>query len=140
MPSDYYEPHPSLRLARPLLLAGQIGCGAAAIGRDDLGTLTPGNWADLVHVDLDDPVFTDPGDDAQLLSNLVWAGGSRLVRDVWVAGEQLLADGEPTRPDWLAFIPRPGTSQHGAGSISGEIFYSTKKAGEYQGRLCERCR
>lgn len=33
MPSDYYEPHPSLRLARPLLLAGQIGCGAAAIGR-----------------------------------------------------------------------------------------------------------
>lgn len=71
--------------------------GAAAIGRDDLGTLAPGNWADLVHVDLDDPVFTDPADDAQLLSNLVWAGGSRLVRDVWVAGEHVLADGEPTR-------------------------------------------
>jgi 5-methylthioadenosine/S-adenosylhomocysteine deaminase len=33
------------------------------------------------------------------LSNLVWAGGSRLVRDVWVAGEQVLADGEPTRVD-----------------------------------------
>lgn len=71
--------------------------GAAAIGRDDLGTLAAGNWADLVHVDLDDPTFVDPTDDAQLISNLMWAGGSRLVRDVWVAGEQVLAGGEPTR-------------------------------------------
>ncbi|MCW2722551.1 amidohydrolase family protein [Pseudonocardia sp.] len=71
--------------------------GAAAIGRDDVGTLCPGAWADLVHVDLDDPAFVDPSDDAQLISNLVWAGGSRLVRDVWVAGEQVVAAGEPTR-------------------------------------------
>jgi 5-methylthioadenosine/S-adenosylhomocysteine deaminase len=71
--------------------------GAAAIGRDDLGTLAPGCWADLMHVDLDDPAFVDPSDDAQLISNLIWAGGSRLVRDVWVAGEQVLAAGEPTR-------------------------------------------
>lgn len=73
--------------------------GAAAIGRDDLGVLEPGRWADLVHVDLRDPAFVDPSEDAQLLSNLIWAGGSRLVRDVWVAGEQVLADGEPTRVD-----------------------------------------
>ena len=72
---------------------------AAAIGRDDLGALEPGRWADLVHVDLADPAFVDPADDAQLLSNLVWAGGARLVRDVWVAGEQVLADSEPTRVD-----------------------------------------
>jgi 5-methylthioadenosine/S-adenosylhomocysteine deaminase len=76
--------------------------GAAAIGRDDLGTLSPGCWADLVHVDLADSAFVDPADDAQLLSNLVWAGGARLVRDVWVAGEQVLADGEPTRVDRAA--------------------------------------
>jgi 5-methylthioadenosine/S-adenosylhomocysteine deaminase len=76
--------------------------GAAAIGRDDLGSLAPGAWADLVHVDLDDPAFVDPSDDAQLISNLVWAGGSRLVRDVWVAGEQVLAAGEPTRVDRAA--------------------------------------
>jgi 5-methylthioadenosine/S-adenosylhomocysteine deaminase len=76
--------------------------GAAAIGRDDLGALEPGRWADLVHVDLDDPAFVAPDDDAQLLSNLVWAGGSRLVRDVWVAGEQVLADREPTRVDRAA--------------------------------------
>jgi 5-methylthioadenosine/S-adenosylhomocysteine deaminase len=87
--------------ARELLLMATRD-GAAAIGRDDLGALEPGRWADLVHVDLADPAFVDPADDAQLLSNLVWAGGARLVRDVWVAGEQVLADGEPTRVDRTA--------------------------------------
>jgi len=76
--------------------------GAAAIGRDDLGSLAVGNWADLVHVDLDHSTFVDPTDDAQLLSNLVWAGGSRLVRDVWVAGDRVVADGEPTKVDRAA--------------------------------------
>ena len=73
--------------------------GAAAIGRDDLGALETGRWADLVHLDLASPAFVAPDDDAQLKSNLVWAGGSRAVRDVWVAGEQVLAEGEPTRVD-----------------------------------------
>jgi 5-methylthioadenosine/S-adenosylhomocysteine deaminase len=34
-----------------------------------------------------------------LLANLVWGGGSRAVRDVWVAGEQVLDGGVPTRVD-----------------------------------------
>lgn len=76
--------------------------GAASIGRTDLGALEVGRWADLVHLDLDDAAFAAPEDDAQLLSNLVWAGGARLVRDVWVAGEQVLAGGEPTRVDRAA--------------------------------------
>jgi 5-methylthioadenosine/S-adenosylhomocysteine deaminase len=86
-------------LTAPELLLMATRDGAAAIGRDDLGALEPGRWADLVHVDLADPAFVDPADDGQLLSNLVWAAGARLVRDVWVAGEQVLADGEPTRVD-----------------------------------------
>jgi shikimate kinase len=32
--SDYYEPYPRLRLPKAVVLAGQIGCGAAAIGRN----------------------------------------------------------------------------------------------------------
>jgi 5-methylthioadenosine/S-adenosylhomocysteine deaminase len=75
--------------------------GAAALGRDDVGALEPGRWADLVHVDLDDPAFACGLDvpDVQLLSNLVWAAGSRRVRDVWVAGEQVVSDGESLRVD-----------------------------------------
>jgi 5-methylthioadenosine/S-adenosylhomocysteine deaminase len=87
----------ALTAAELLLLATRRG--ASAIGRDDLGALEPGRWADVVHVSTDDPAFLGTDDDAALVSNLVWAGGGRLVRDVWVAGEQVLADGEPTRVD-----------------------------------------
>ncbi|QRP46133.1 amidohydrolase family protein [Amycolatopsis sp. FDAARGOS 1241] len=86
--------------AADVLLMATRG-GAEALGRPDLGALEPGRWADLVHVDLDDPAFAAGLDvpDEQLLSNLVWAAGSRRVRDVWVAGEQVVVDAEPTRVD-----------------------------------------
>lgn len=75
--------------------------GAAALGRDDIGALAPGRWADVVHVSTEDPAFAGGlgVPDPQLLANLVWAAGSRRVREVWVAGEQVLADGEPTLVD-----------------------------------------
>jgi 5-methylthioadenosine/S-adenosylhomocysteine deaminase len=85
--------------ADALLLATRGG--AEALGRDDIGTLEAGRWADLVHVDADDPAFAAGLDvpDEQLLSNLVWAAGSRRVRDVWVAGEQVVGEGESLRVD-----------------------------------------
>lgn len=90
----------ALTAAELLLMATRDG--ATAIGRTDIGALEAGRWADMVHVDLDGPTFAAPGDDAQLLSNLVWAGGSQLVRDVWVAGSRVVADREPTRVDRAA--------------------------------------
>ena len=89
----------ALTAPQALLLA--TAGGAAALGRDDLGVLRTGAWADLVHVDTDTPGFVHGADtpDDQLVANLVWAAGSRAVRDVWVAGERVLADGEPTRID-----------------------------------------
>ncbi|MGH3794795.1 MAG: amidohydrolase family protein [Pseudonocardiaceae bacterium] len=89
----------ALTAAQALLLATRGG--AAAIGRDDLGTLRAGGWADLVHIDADDSAFAAGLDvpDGQLLANLVWSAGSRAVRDVWVAGDQVLEDGAPTRID-----------------------------------------
>jgi 5-methylthioadenosine/S-adenosylhomocysteine deaminase len=75
--------------------------GAAALGRDDIGTLQTGSWADMVHLTTDSPAFVagSHASDGQLLANLVWAAGASVVRDVWVAGEQVLADGEPTKVD-----------------------------------------
>jgi 5-methylthioadenosine/S-adenosylhomocysteine deaminase len=75
--------------------------GADALGRDDIGAIEAGRWADLVHVDTDDPAFAAglAVPDEQLLSNLVWAAGSRRVRDVWVAGEQVVGEGESLRVD-----------------------------------------
>jgi 5-methylthioadenosine/S-adenosylhomocysteine deaminase len=82
-----------------LLLATR--CGAEALGRHDIGALEPGRWADLVHIGPDDPAFVGGigVPDPQLLANLVWAAGSRPVRDVWVAGDEVVADGVPTRVD-----------------------------------------
>jgi 5-methylthioadenosine/S-adenosylhomocysteine deaminase len=89
----------ALGAAEALLLATRGG--AEALGRDDIGALEPGRWADLVHIDTDDFAFATGLDvpDEQLLANLVWAAGSRRVRDVWVAGEQVIADGESLRAD-----------------------------------------
>jgi 5-methylthioadenosine/S-adenosylhomocysteine deaminase len=85
--------------AQALLLATRGG--AAALGRDDLGTLHPGAWADLVHLTAGDPAFATGLDvpDSQLLANLVWAAGARAVRDVWVAGERVVQAGTSTRVD-----------------------------------------
>ncbi len=89
----------ALTAAQALLLATRDG--ATAIGRDDLGTLRAGAWADLVHVGVDGPAFAGGLDvpDGRLLSNLVWGGGARSVVDVWVAAEQVIEDGAPTRAD-----------------------------------------
>jgi len=89
----------ALTAAQALLLATRGG--AAAIGRDDLGILRPGAWADLVHLGADHPAFAVGLDvpDGQLLANLVWGGAGRAVREVWVAGEQVLDGGVATRVD-----------------------------------------
>ncbi|HEX3566029.1 MAG TPA: amidohydrolase [Acidimicrobiales bacterium] len=68
--------------------------GAAALGRDDLGSLHAGAKADMVLMDLDDPAFVPLLEDAQLIEHLVWSSQSRLISDVWVGGNQVVADGE----------------------------------------------
>ncbi len=87
-------------VAADVLLLATRG-GAAALGRDDIGALETGRWADVVHVDVDDEAFTAglSVPDEHLLANLVWAAGARNVRDVWVGGEQVIADREPTKVD-----------------------------------------
>lgn len=71
--------------------------GARALGLDaEIGSLEVGKAADLVAVDLGhahtQPIY-DP------CSQLVYAAGQHQVCQVWIAGEQVIRDGEPTRMD-----------------------------------------
>ncbi|SFF23625.1 amidohydrolase family protein [Blastococcus tunisiensis] len=75
------------------------GAAADAVGRPDLGQLVVGRRADLVHVDTRDLVFEPVGDPADLLAHLVWSASGRHVRDVWVAGRQVVRDGRSTTVD-----------------------------------------
>jgi 5-methylthioadenosine/S-adenosylhomocysteine deaminase len=75
------------------------GASAAAIGREDLGQLVAGRRADLVHVDTRDLVFEPVGDDADVLSHLVWSPATRAIRDVWVAGRRVVDGGACTTVD-----------------------------------------
>jgi 5-methylthioadenosine/S-adenosylhomocysteine deaminase len=87
----------ALSAAEALWLA--TGASADALGRPDLGQLAVGRRADLVHVDTRDLVFEPVGDLTDLLTHLVWSGGGRSVRDVWVDGQQVVADGVCTTVD-----------------------------------------
>src|SRR4051794_38475564 len=80
------------------------GAAADAVGRPDLGQLGAGRRADRVHVDTSDLVFQPVGDDADVLSHLVWSPASRFIRDVWVGGRQVVADGACTTVD-VAALP-----------------------------------
>lgn len=73
--------------------------GAAALGLPDIGTLAPGYAADLVHLTMDDPAFVPLLTDADLLTHLVFAAPRECVRDVWVAGQQVVAGGVCTTVD-----------------------------------------
>lgn len=66
---------------------------AAALGRDDIGALLPGRRADVIRVSLDHPAYEPVVEPADVVSHLVWAGSSRDVTDVWVAGERVVESG-----------------------------------------------
>lgn len=66
---------------------------ARALGRDDIGSLEKGRWADMVLLRLDDAAFVPLLDVRDLATHLTWSASSRLVSDVWVAGEPVVRDG-----------------------------------------------
>jgi 5-methylthioadenosine/S-adenosylhomocysteine deaminase len=91
--------------ARPeaALVAATRG-GAAVLGLDaEVGTLEPGKWADVCCIGLRGPAVRAAGD---TLRQLALTGGRDLVSDVWVAGRQLVSEGQFTRLDWAALSRR----------------------------------
>jgi 5-methylthioadenosine/S-adenosylhomocysteine deaminase len=91
---------PQAMTAETALLMATRG-GAQALGRADIGAIEQGRFADLVHLSADDPAFATGFDvpDDEIITNLVWASGSRTVTDVWVSGERVVERGEPARVD-----------------------------------------
>lgn len=62
--------------------------GARALGREDLGRLAPGACADIAVIDLSRTLQTpDP------VQTLMTSASGRDVRDVWIDGRQVMADG-----------------------------------------------
>jgi cytosine/adenosine deaminase-related metal-dependent hydrolase len=70
--------------------AATVG-GATALLRDDIGRLAPGMKADLVLVDLEHPLMRPLYDP---LRNLVYTAAERAVREVYVDGTRVVADGK----------------------------------------------
>lgn len=72
------------------------GGARVAGGPPGLGLLEEGSPADFVLVDRDSAALAGAQD---VVASLVLSSGGRGVRHVFVAGEQVLADGQPTRVD-----------------------------------------
>ena len=109
-------PDTAMRLARVTALDPQVLTphevlamatreAADAIGRPDLGRLTPGSAADLITLSLDDPAFHPvvPGED-DLVSRLVWGASPASVHTAWVAGTRVVADGRTSTVDVAAAL------------------------------------
>jgi 5-methylthioadenosine/S-adenosylhomocysteine deaminase len=76
--------------------------GAQILGLD-AGTIAPGQLADLVAVDLDDPSLHPRTD---LLTSVVYAMSARAVTDVWVHGRRVVEDRRLTTVDQAALMAR----------------------------------
>jgi 5-methylthioadenosine/S-adenosylhomocysteine deaminase len=106
--------HGRIASERPLLHAHAVletatRGGAALLGLDaEIGTLEAGKWADLCCLDLGGPAMQPT---LEPLSQVLLAGGRDLVSDVWVAGRQLLSEGQFTRLDWPPLAARLKAAQ-----------------------------
>jgi 5-methylthioadenosine/S-adenosylhomocysteine deaminase len=106
--------HPLLD-AREVLETAARG-GAAVLGLEaEIGTLEPGKWADLCCLDLGGPAMQPA---LEPLLQVLLAGGRDLVSDVWVAGRQLLSEGQFTRLHWPELAARLKALHAGARMVT----------------------
>jgi cytosine/adenosine deaminase-related metal-dependent hydrolase len=87
--------------------AATVG-GAHALRREDLGRLAPGARADLVLVDCKSPWMMPVRDP---LRSLIFHAADRAVRDVYVDGERVVADGRVLTLDQAGSLERLTAAQ-----------------------------
>jgi cytosine/adenosine deaminase-related metal-dependent hydrolase len=78
--------------------AATVG-GARALRRDDIGRLAPGCRADVVLIDISHPSMMPL---REPLRSLIYVAADRAVRDVYVDGRQVVANGEVLSMDYAA--------------------------------------
>ena len=78
--------------------AATVG-GARALRRDDIGRLAPGCKADIVLVDVKHPAMMPV---REPLRSLIYVAGDRAISDVFVDGQQVVADGKVLTIDLAA--------------------------------------
>jgi cytosine/adenosine deaminase-related metal-dependent hydrolase len=114
--SKYDSKRQGTASAWELITAATEGA-AAAIGRDDLGRITPGAQADLVAYRLDG-AHVQPVHDP--VTTLVWNGSGRDTSFVMIAGEVLVEDGRFTRSREQDIIAAGSATIARAWALAGE--------------------
>src|SRR6185437_13629602 len=109
-----------------LFHAATVG-GANALLRDDLGRLAPGAKADIVLVDLDCPQMQPARDP---LRSFVYHAADRAVRDVFVDGRQVVADGRVVTLDQTAAGARLRAAQQRMEALAPSRDYRRRSAAE----------
>ena len=83
-------------VGRALYVDSLVG-GTQALVRKS-GSIVPGNWADLLMLDADALTLSGSTND-EILDRWIFSGADSLVREVWSAGRQMVADGQHIRHD-----------------------------------------
>jgi 5-methylthioadenosine/S-adenosylhomocysteine deaminase len=109
-----------------LFHAATIG-GATALRRDDIGRLAPGMKADLVLLDLDCPQMRPARD---TLRSFVYHAADRAVRDVFVDGEQVVAEGRVVTLDEAGATARLRAAQQRMEALAPSRDYRGRGADE----------
>jgi formimidoylglutamate deiminase len=86
----------SLSSGRALLDRATMG-GARTAARGK-GCIAPGQWADLMALDITHPDLSGLGGDT-MIDSFVFAGDNHMVRDVWSAGRHMVCEGRHVRRD-----------------------------------------
>ena len=106
--------------------AATVG-GARALGREDIGRLAVGCKADFVAIDTRHPAMQPLRDP---LRSLVYAAAERAVREVFVGGEQVVADGKVLTLDHQGAALRVAEAQKRAEARVPELDYARRSATE----------
>lgn len=112
--------------ANSLLHISTLG-GAQALGRSDIGRVSPGAKADFFTVDLRHPAMRPLYDPVR---SLFYSAGERPIRDVYVDGRRVVKDGHAMAFDVAAALDRLEHAQRASATDVGKYDWRQRSASE----------